>query len=365
MEAGPSSRSIHVIEPTLTGEQGHCLSLIRTLCERAPHLRMELWIGRRARIPALNQPAVEIHPYFFRRLRKLQLYPLYRRLLRAEGRILVSTAGRVDLVVLGWAAHGTIPPNKAYLYFHWLHLDSRKAGVMRRCARAQPNVVVVGTTRLVEQQLRDLGFSNAWFAPYPATMSAEEAEPSLRPFQHVLFAGAARMDKGFKHVVDLVADLAQVQEALPISVQISGDHYDKLDAPTRAEIRRLAGLRYPYLSIHADTMAGAAYAEYFSGGICLQLYDRAEYADRSSGVTLDAMEAGCPVITVSGTWMARLVERFDAGIAVDQPTPCALRKAIRSILAEYSRYQRNARAGGRVVREEMSGASLIELLSRE
>jgi glycosyltransferase involved in cell wall biosynthesis len=364
MEVPVPPRTIHVIEPTLTGEQGHCLGLVRTLCEQAPELRMELWIGRGARVPALDRLGVQVHLHFFRRLRKLQLLPLYRRLLRSDGRILVSTAGRTHLVVLGWAARGLIPPNKAYLYFHWLRLDPRKTALMRRFARRQPNVVVLGTTRLVEQELRGLGFRNVSFAPYPATMSPRETDLPLIPFRHVLFAGAARMDKGFRHIVELVAKLEEWQETLPVSVQVSGDYFDKLDAVARAEIHRLTGLRYPHLTVHPDTMSATDYAERFAGGICIQPYDRSEYADRASGVTLDALVAGCPVVTVSGTWMARLVNRFDAGIAVEEPTPSALREAIRRIIAEYPHYQRNARIGGETLRQEVSATALIDLLSR-
>lgn len=364
MEVPAPTRTIHVIEPTLTGEQGHCLGLVRRLCEQAPQLRMELWIGRGARVPALDKLGVQVHLHFFRRLRNLQLLPLYRRLLRSDGRILVSTAGRTHLVVLGWAARGLIPPNKAYLYFHWLRLDPRKTAVMRRLAREQPNVVVLGTTRMIERELRGLGFRNAAFAPYPATMSVEGTDLPLIPFRHVLFAGAARMDKGFRHIVELVAKLEEWQETLAASVQVSGDHFDKLDAAARAEIQRLTGLRYPYLSIHSDTMTATTYAECFSGGICLQPYDRGEYADRASGVTLDALVAGCPVVTVSGTWMAHLVNRFDAGIVVEEPTPSALREAIRRIIAAYPHYQRNARIGGETLRQELSATALIDLLSR-
>jgi UDP:flavonoid glycosyltransferase YjiC (YdhE family) len=113
-------------------------------------------------------------------------------------------------------------------------------------------------------------------------------------------------------------------------------------------------------------MGAAEYARFFSGGICLQPYERSDFADRASGVTLDALVAGCPVVTVSRTWMAQLVERFDAGVVVDEPTPEALHAAVRRIVADYGRFQRVARAGGDTLRAEMSCAPLIELLrSRE
>jgi glycosyltransferase involved in cell wall biosynthesis len=316
-------------------------------------------------VPALERVGLRIHRHFHRRVRKLQLLPLYRRLLARPGRILVTTAGRIDLLTLGWAARGAIPPHKAYLYFHWLRLKPGKEAFLRRFARAQPNVVVLGTTALVAEQLRELGFRNARLVPYPATLQAEPAG-TMPAFRHVLFAGAARMDKGFRHVVDLVARLRDAQETLPVSVQISADHYAKSDARTRAEIDRLRGIGYPHLEVRPDTMSAADYARFFAGGICLQPYERSDFADRASGVTLDALVAGCPVVTVSRTWMARLIERFDAGVVVEEPTPEALHDAVRRTVGDYERFQRNARAGGERLRAEMSCAPLIELLrSRE
>jgi hypothetical protein len=52
--APESDRTVHVVEPTLTGDQGHCLSLVRSICEQAPDLPLELWIGRGEAVRALE-----------------------------------------------------------------------------------------------------------------------------------------------------------------------------------------------------------------------------------------------------------------------------------------------------------------------
>lgn len=365
MLADSRNRAVHIVEPTLTGEEGHCLSLVRSLCEQAPGLPLELWIGRHAQVPALESLGVVIHRYFDRRLRKLQLYFLYRRLLAGPGRVLVSTAGRVDLMMLGWAARGIIPAGKVYLYFHWLRRKPGKEAFLRRFAHEQPNVHLLGTTALVADALRELGFRNAQLVPYPVTLGPHLETEGLPAFRHVLVAGAARMDKGFRHVVDLVEHLRDTQSTLPICVQVSAEHYGKLDEPTRIEIDRLTRLAYPHLTMQPQTMGAADYAGLFAGGICLQPYDRFEFADRASGVTLDALVAGCPVVTVSRTWMARLVARFDAGVVVEEPTPEALHGAVMKVVSDYARFQRNARSGGEAVRVENSCKLLVELLSGE
>ena len=78
-----------------------------------------LWVGRASEVaPSSTAIADEVRPYFRRRLRKLQAYLLYRRLLRQPGPIVVTTAGTLDLYALDWAASDVIPPGKVFLYFH-------------------------------------------------------------------------------------------------------------------------------------------------------------------------------------------------------------------------------------------------------
>jgi hypothetical protein len=81
-----------------------------------------------------------------------------------------------------------------------------------------------------------------------------------------------------------------------------------------------------------------------------------------SAITLDSLSAGCPVVTVSGTSMATLVGRFDAGAVVEDAAPDALWKACRTVMAEYPRYRENARRGGQQIHLENSWAPLIAAL---
>ena len=78
-------------------------------------------------------------------------------------------------------------------------------------------------------------------------------------------------------------------------------------------------MRYPPLTLIRETPSPEEYAANFPGSICLQPYDRAEFRDRVSGVTLDALAHGCPVVATAGTWSAAMIEPFGAGIALADP----------------------------------------------
>ena len=103
----------------------------------------------------------------------------------------------------------------------------------------------------------------------------------------------------------------------------------------------------------------------FRGAICLQPYDRGEYANKLSAITLDAFTAGAPVVTIASTWMAEVVNRFEAGVVVEEPTCEALLKAILTVRHEYARYASSARRAGSVLTKHDQWAALISMLNPE
>ena len=66
----------------------------------------------------------------------------------------------------------------------------------------------------------------------------------------------------------------------------------------RVEVRRYFSRRLRRLQASCFT---GTYAKQFDGAICIQIYDRSDFADRISGVTLDAFMAGSPIMTTAGT----------------------------------------------------------------
>jgi len=356
------SAVVHVVEPTLVSEAGHCSTVVQGLVGAGPGLNFQLWVGSGAVIPTLEATGVSINRHFRRRLRKWQGFLLYRRLLRRPGAIVVPTAGRFDLAALHYAASGLIPPNKVYLYFHHLRLSPAKTTALRRLAQAQPRVTLLGTTDYIVERLRNLGFANTQVVlPLPV---AEPVEGPTAPFRHVLVAGAARPDKGFGQIVDLIEHLAAIGATLPIAVQVSGDHYDRHDPRTADDLRRLRAIRYPGLRLLSETLRRDEYAALFRGAIALQPYDREEYADKISGITLDAFTAPAPIVTLSQTWMARMAERFDAGVATPDARAETLLCALNQIAAEYARYRDNARLAGQHLRAQHTWAPVVASLTK-
>lgn len=352
---------IHIVEPTLASDAGHCHTFVESLCRAGGDPRaFRVWCAAGAALPTLEGMGVPLERRFHRRVRRLEQWALYRSLLRQDGRVLVSTAGHTDLLLLDWAARGRIPPRKAYAYFHWVRPSPRKLASFRRLARRQPELVVLGPTKTVVDVFAEAGFPHTAVVPYPASQPDGPGEPES--FRHLLFAGAAREDKGFSHVVGLVERLAGVRPDVRVVLQTSVERNDRRDDATRSALARLSAVRHPSLELRGDALDPGSYAELFRGAICLQPYDPREFADRVSGVTLDAMAAGAPVVTIPGSWIARVVARFGAGEVAASAAPGDLLSAVERVHASYRTYGYAALEAGRALRGEHDARLLLEAI---
>jgi hypothetical protein len=351
---------LNIIEPTLESEVGHCYSFVASLCHASGGHPVTVWCGRRAKI--VMPVAVDIRRMFYRRIRRVQAFLLYRALLRQSGRIFVSTAGRTDLILLNLASSGEIAPNKVFLYIHWSRHAQEKRGQLQKLANRQPGIIILTPTATVYEEFRAAGFINTRLVPYPITPSDKTAfTPQQKTFSHILFAGAARRDKGFSEVVDFVALLSSSGEQIPITLQTSASHYSKYDETTKRDLARLDETGYHFLKRLDDALQPHEYLDLFAGAICLQLYSQQDFADRISGVTLDALTAGSPVVTLSGTWMDRVVTEFNAGVVIDLPIPEAVLKAVTTIMNRYEFFRDNALKAG----SELQKRNNAEYLFRE
>jgi glycosyltransferase involved in cell wall biosynthesis len=351
---------LHIIEPTLENEAGHCYSFVSTLCNAAQDIHISLWCGHKANIRLPTK--IDIRRFFYRKIRKVQFLWLCRSLLKKPGRIFVSTATRTDIYLINLASAGKIAPNKVYVYVHWFKPSPAKRQQLKKLAASQPDIAIFTPTASVCEEFRAAGFTRTKHVPYPITpLASGTTSGGAQGFRHILFAGAARSDKGFSDVVDFVESLAAAGRHIPVSMQTSSEHYDKMDETTCASLARLERLRYSHLKRYTDTLQHADYSALFSGAICLQLYSQQDFADRISGVTLDALSMGSPVVTLNGTWIARVVSEFDAGLVIEASDPDTVLAAVTRIMSDYEHYCCCAFEAGR----ELQKRNSVDFLFRE
>lgn len=359
---------LHIVEPTLHDEAGHCAALASSLANAAGDAEPHVWMRRDASPGLMPAGAVE-HRVFPERLRRLGAMLVYRRLLEraAAGEpVLLSTATTSDLVLLDLASRtvrgGAIRRGAfVWAFVHWINLSPRKERLLKRLARRHPGLEIVCSTQRVREVFSAAGFARVHMVGYPGVGSGDA--PYAGAFRHVLYAGAARRDKGFAAIVDLVAHLHATGSSIPITVQCSPTHRGRHEPGIAADIERMRHLGYGSLTLLEHTLDGAAYRALFDGAITVQAYDPAAFADRISGVTLDALRAGSPIIVPRGTWLARRIEGFGAGVTLDDPrSPRALAQAVETIRGAWPEYSAGAaRAWAETAREDGAG-TLVRLV---
>ncbi len=287
-----------------------------------------------------------------------QAFFLVRRLLGDGRTVFIPTAGRTD-IMLADRAVGRRSSGRAVLYVHWLRPTPQRLKSLAAVARRRPEMELLTTTVTVCDILMSCGFRRVRHVPYPTPMRGETGVGSV-PFRHLLFAGAARRDKGFHRVVELVARLAAADERVPVLVQTVGDVYGQLSPDVARDVRRLEGLDYAALRIEPGSLDEQRYRRSFEGAVCIQLYDPVDFADRVSGVTLDALCAGAPIVAHEGTWMARAVLRFGAGAVVQPDDIDAAALAAKDLAARYEAFSAAARRAGATLRSEHDPRRLVE-----
>jgi hypothetical protein len=199
--------------------------------------------------------------------------------------------------------------------------------------------------------------------PYPITPRKTGVAVRQNDFRYLLYAGAARQDKGFRQIVDLVAYLHQQNSRIPVTIQTSAEHFGKYDTATLADIERLKSIPYAYLTMRTEVLSAAEYEELYAGAIAIQLYSTNDFSDRISGITLDAFSAGSPVISTSGTWIARMVERFDAGLVADNMSPQEVLMKATVIISNYAHYNANAVSAGQILQRENNAGVLYKVIT--
>ena len=355
-------RTIHIIEPTLINQAGHCFSFVNSFCRSSGGASISLWVNRHAALAFVDK-GVRVQKHFSSKLRRFQGYFLYKKLLKGSDKIFISTASITDLMLMNWASDKIVPPGQVYFYCHWLNATPKKLRFLAKLAKTQPNFVLLGPTSSVVDVFRKAGFENAQVVPYPISGLVENTGAGYDQFTGLLYAGAARQDKGISHVVDLVEHMEKLNLDIPVKLQNSPDYRGKYDEATMSDIDRLQNKPYPSLQLFTETLNAEEYSNLFTGSICIQLYDQANFADRISGVTLDALSAGSPIVTTEGTWIARMVQRFDAGKVVENTHPENTLAAIREIIADFPRYSENAYNGGVALKQENSADILFRTVA--
>ena len=252
-------------------------------------------------------------------------------------------------------------PDHARFYFHWIPEGFLQSTLHRLAVRAREHALALVPTEAIATSLRDAGWRRVAYLPYPAF--GPEEPPVPVPFSRVLVAGAARANKGLDLVVGLAGQWVREGRSIPLLVQASTKHALRHGRREVKLVEALLATGYGALVADGRAPDRAEYIARFRGALVLAPYERERFAHAVSGVVLDALLHGAPVIATRGTWPGAQVDRFGAGVTIDNRTPQDLAHAIDAVLADWSGYAERAVIAAKVLALEHNPCRLLSLLS--
>ena len=357
-------KELHIIEPTLADQGGHCHSYVHSLIQANAVFRynMHLWLNRQGR-HLYPGTGIHLHPYFQRRWRKLQKFFCLRFLVRSCKTIFIPTAGRIDLIYLDWLLKDKEYEEKLFFHFHQFKINEKKLILLKKIAKKHPEFIIMAPTLKLLAIFQRSGFQYCEHIPCP-TYGLPLLPFSGCSFKKVIYAGTARTDKGFPEVIDFLGYLMKKEKNLPVELQISPPFCGRYDEKSKRALQRLKDISLPKLVIHECALNQTDYQRLFIGGISLLIYDKMSYQAKFSGVALDALYAGCPIVTVADTWMGSVVKRFQAGIVVTDRSPECIYQALFLIRRWYSYFQENAKQASAILSREHDPTNTLKIIDK-
>lgn len=218
--------------------------------------------------------------------------------------------------------------------------------------------VTVTTSEMQELLYRALNVKIA-LAPHPCTLFSDRDFVNLkidklltgnlndsRKVQIVLFPGRAgaqvqiAIDKGYFITVDVVKKLAASKDMFCKFIMRKPNPSNSRAKLAVKEVEELA-------EFFNDELPEDDFAQLLkSADIIVLPYSQASFSHRTSGLFIDAIYLGKPLVSLKGTWMGNRIEEFGCGAVATAHNASSFAKAINEVAKNYRTYQKNTIKAG-------------------
>ena len=199
-------------------------------------------------------------------------------------------------------------------------------------------------------------------APHPsATFSDDEVDklvklpPRASPKNPVvLFPGGMRLEKGFPLTVKVVRELSRRTNVKCI---IRGLITHDTSPAMKKAVNALTDTNVVIESSQLDDNDFADFLK--KGDVIVCPYQPPDFSRRTSGLVIDAMLLGCPVVSLENTWLGEFITETGIGVA-SVPSPEGIMESISQILKNYEYYAANAAKARTKYRTKNSWTHLVD-----
>uniref|UniRef100_A0A7V3J9H3 Glycosyltransferase family 1 protein n=1 Tax=candidate division CPR3 bacterium TaxID=2268181 RepID=A0A7V3J9H3_UNCC3 len=367
---------VAIIEPNLVDYTGHSFSFVSELKQGFEELgdKVEVFMPKNSTaplsgvkvLPRVNRSQASAIRNYSNIILDIFRFARVLRNIQRRFDVLVFTSADDPRTIGGVSLIWTKKP--LIFYFHAPELYFKPMGKSLKLLKISNELrrkpVSFITPATLEQKFtQDIFFKNIRFfpeAPYPL-----KTPPRLEKLQncndyYLGYLGDARKEKNFTSLIELI-DAAP--EEIGFIVQCNPPGIGYYEPGIKEGVEHIKGLQRDRLFIFEEPLPQKEYRELLNkSSIVWCLYDESQYRDRVSGILLEAWSLGKPVITTSGTWMAKQVEKYGGGIVLDTLEVQDILKAIEEIRGNYARFSAEAENAGRILYEKNNGVALARFI---
>ena len=156
--------------------------------------------------------------------------------------------------------------------------------------------------------------------PFPSHVRSVPKAVSHQPILWIGFMGLARLDKGFGLLPALMSAMQQ-RTGLDwhLDVQIDLQNADAQVRSVSQKLHDCALSDNARVAIHQESSYDKYACRYASLDVSLLLYDDERYRYASSGIFVEAVNFGVPVVVMAGSWAAaQVMQAHDMGLTVGE-----------------------------------------------
>jgi glycosyltransferase involved in cell wall biosynthesis len=176
---------------------------------------------------------------------------------------------------------------------------------------------------------------------------------------NVLFPSLMRKPKGYDLSISVIRMLSKKQTDTCYQCTL---RYIPLEG-TPLKLIKLAQKARVFANIAEGVLRPDEFKRMLAGADIIVLpYQPSEFSNRTSGLLIDALLCGVPVVVQKGTWLGNLVARYDCGALAETASPEAYIKAIELVAANHHQYRKNAIKAGKKWLDTNSWATLLNFI---
>lgn len=239
--------------------------------------------------------------------------------------------------------------NLFWTSFHSGHWDDwiERYGETIAEINSTPRLTVTVPTEGIRRAIADSTSEVIEVAPHPSTTvsdpmfdryRAQGAFTAQPERLRVLFPGAARGGKGFSSTLEAVQQLAIDPNLEPI-VRYA-PHPNVADEEQATRVGKLP----ENVRVVAGDLDDDEFLELFQNAdMCVLPYEPEAFGQRTSGLLIDAVYHGLPVVATTETWLGEFVARFGCGVVIDDTSAERIFAAVKQIAADLAGFRERAR----------------------